>query len=87
MKIVFLNVKRDYFKKFFFPSTIIELDNLDSNIKNSERLAIFKKCILTFIRVSTNSTFDCHCPDGSKLISRLRLDLSHLRFHKFKHNF
>ena len=27
------------------------------------------------------------CPNGLKLITRLRLDLSHLRFHKFKHNF
>ena len=30
---------------------------------------------------------DCHCPDCLKLITKLRLGLSHLRFHKFKHNF
>ena len=57
---------------FFFPSTIIEW---------------IKKCILAFIRPSTNNTLHCHCPDGFKLIARLRLGLSHLPFHKFKHNF
>ena len=82
-----LNVKHDYFKNYFFPSTIIEWNNLDSNIRNSESLAIFKKRILAFIRPSTNSTFHCHCPDSLKLITRLRLGLSHLRFRKFKHNF
>ena len=30
------NVKHDYFKNSFFPSTIIERNSLDSNIKNSE---------------------------------------------------
>ena len=44
------NIKHDYFKKCFFPSTIIEWSNLDSNIRNSESLAIFKKHILDFIR-------------------------------------
>ena len=38
------------------------------------------------MRPSTNSTFHCHCPDNLKLITRLRLHLSHLQFHKFKHN-
>ena len=42
---------------------------------------------LAFIRPSINSTFHCHCPDGLKLITRLKLGLSHLQFHKFKHNF
>ena len=36
---------------------------------------------------SPNSFFDCHSPKGIKLIARLRLGLSHLREHKFKHSF
>ena len=43
--------------------------------------------ILNFIRPSPNSFFDCHCPKGIKLITRLRFRLSHLREHKFKHSF
>ena len=34
-----------------------------------------------------NSIFNCHSPNGIKLITRLRLGLSHLREHKFRHNF
>ena len=42
---------------------------------------------MAFTRPFANSTFHCHCPDGLKLITRLRLGCSHPRFHKFKHNF
>ena len=42
---------------------------------------------MVFIRTAANSTFHCHNPHGSKLIARLRLGLSHLRFHKCNHNF
>ena len=81
------NVKHDYFKNSFFPSTIIEWNNLDSNIRNSGSLALFKKRILAFIRPSANSTFQCCNLKSLKLITRLQLGLSHLRFHKFKHSF
>ena len=67
------NVKHGYFKISFFPSTIIEWNNLDSNIKNSESLALLRKRLLTFIKPSANSTFHCHGSNGVKLITRLRL--------------
>ena len=81
------NVKHDYFKNSFFPSTVIEWNKLDSNIRNSESLALFKKRILAFIRPFANSTFQYHNSNGLKPITRVRLGLSHLRFHKFKHSF
>ena len=86
-KIPAINLKHDFFKNTFFPSTIIEWNKLDRKIKNSESIETFKKRILSFIRPSPNSTFNCHNPKGIKLLSRLRLGLSHLREHKFKHNF
>ena len=43
--------------------------------------------LLKFIRPSGNSVFRCHNPKGIKLLTRLRLGLSHLREHKFKHGF
>ena len=85
--VLLFNIKHDYFKNYFFPSTIIEWNNFDSIIRNSESLVLFKKRILVFIRPSANSTFHCHNPDNLKLITRLGLGLSHLRFHKFKHSF
>ena len=80
-------MKLDFFKNTFFPSTIIEWNKLDWKIKNSQSIETFKKRILSFIRPSPNSTFNCHNPKRIKLLSRLRLGLSHLRGHKFKHNF
>ena len=56
------NVKHDYFEHSSFPSTIIGWNILDSNIRNSESLAILKKRILAIIRPSANSTFHCHSP-------------------------
>ena len=81
------NVKHGYFKNSVFPSTAIEWNKLDSNIKHFETVALFKKRILAFIRPFANSPFQCHNPKGLKLITRLRLGLSHLRFHKFEHSF
>ena len=81
------NVKHDSFKISFLPSTVIEWNKLDSNIRNSESLTLFKKRILSFIRPFANSTFHCQNLKGLKLITRLRIGLSHLQFHKFKHSF
>ena len=86
-KIPAINVKHDFFKNTFFPSTIMEWNKLDWEIKNSESIVTFKKRILSFIRPSASSTFNCHNPTGIKLLWRLRLGLSHLREHKLKHSF
>lgn len=42
---------------------------------------------MAFIRPSGNSTFYCHNPKGLKLITRLRIGLSHPRLHEFKYSF
>ena len=82
-----LNLKHSFFKYYFFPATIIEWNKLDSNICNLDSYSVFKKRILKFIRPSPNSVFECHNPKGIKLLSRIRLALSHLREHKFKQTF
>ena len=80
-------VRHDFFKNSFFPSTAIEWNKIDKNIRKSESLNIFKKSILKFIRPSQNRVYNCHNPTGIKLLTRLRVVLSHLREHKFKHSF
>ena len=75
------------FKIIFFPSTVIEWNKVDKNIRKSESLNIFKKSILKFIRPSQNRVYNYHYPKGIKLLTRLRVGLSHLRKHKFKHSF
>ena len=76
------NDKLPHFKNVFFPSTVINL-----NIRNSKSLTSFKRKVLKFIRPSESSIFLCNNPKGIQLLTRLRLGLSHLRDHKFKHNF
>ena len=82
-----IKAKHNFFMNSFFPSTIIEWNKLDTCLRNSSSHSIFKKSILQFIRPIPNSVFDCHNPQGIKYVTRLRLGLSHLREHKFKHNF
>ena len=86
-KIPLFSGKHNFFINSFFPSTVTEWNNLDLKIRNSKTFSAFKKSILKFIRPSSNSIFSCHSPKGIKLITRLRLGLSHLREHKFRHNF
>ena len=45
------------------------------------------KLILKFIRPDPYSVFNIHDVQGIKLLTRLRLGLSHLKDHKFRHNF
>ena len=66
---------------------MIKWNNLDINIRNSESYGNFENSISRVIRPSKNPIFSCHKPSESKLITRLRLGFSHLRKHKFRHNF
>ena len=82
-----IKVRHNYFKNSFFPSAISEWNKLDLNIRNSASLNTFKNKLLNFIRPCANSIFDIHNPLGIKLLTRLRLGLSHLHEHKFRHCF
>ena len=86
-KITPFHTKHNFFKNSFFPSTVIEWNKLDPNLRSAASLSVFKKNLLKFIRPSPNSVFNCHNCKGIKYLTRLRLCLSHLREHKFKHNF
>ena len=68
--------KRNFFRNSFFPSAVIEWNNLDLKIRNSGTFSAYKKSILKSIRPSSNSIFNCHSPNGIKLITRLRLGVS-----------
>ena len=48
---------------------------------------VFKNSLLKFIRPSPNSLFNVSDSLAIKFLTRLRLSLSHLREHKFDHNF
>ena len=82
-----IKTRSNFFRNSFFPSTVTEWNKLDRNIRNSDFLNIFKLSLLKFVRPVANSVFDIINPYGLKLLTRLRLGLSHLRYHKFRHNF
>ena len=80
-------IRHNFFKNSFFPSTVIEWNNLDPTLRNSKSFVVFKNSILKFIRPSPRNFFNCNNYKGIRLITLLRLGMNHLREHKFKHNF
>ena len=75
--IAMLRTKKKCFKNFFFPSSK----------DNTVSLASFKSNLLKFIRPISNFIHDIHNSKGILLLTKLRLELSYLRDHKFGHNF
>ena len=68
-------------------STIKEWNNLEPHIRKPKSVNNFKSNILKFIRPKPNNVCCCHNTEGIKLLTRLRLGLSYLRDHKYKHSF
>ena len=79
--------QRDCSKYSFFPSTLNEWFKSDDSIRNSESIEIFKSKLLSLIRPVQSNIYSVSDEKDSKLLSHLRLGLSHLNEHKFRHNF
>ena len=62
-------------------------ENLSKFITESPSLGIFKKRYLDFFAVKPNSIFNVHKPTGLKYLTRLSVGFSHLKSHKYNHNF
>ena len=56
-------------------------------IRNIVSVNEFKEIMLSFIRPKENFVFAIHDTKGLKLLTRLRLNFSHLNEHKFRHGF
>ena len=79
--------RTEVFSNSFFPSCIKEWKKLDRGIQQYVSYNQFKISILKLIRPTQNSIFDICGNEGIKLLTRLRLGLSHLNSHKFNHGF
>ena len=79
--------RTENFSNSFFPHCIKEWKKLDHNIKRSDSYVHFRNSVLKSIRPIGNSIFDIFDNEGIKLLTRLRLGLSHLNKHKFNHGF
>ena len=79
------SLSRTKFFKTCFPYCINEWSNLTVEIRNSKSVGAFKKLIKC--EKKENSIFSIYDPLGVKLLTRLRLQFSHLNEHKFRHGF
>ena len=77
----------NFFKNSFFPYCTSEWNKLGPNLRNSTSISKFKEGLLAFIRPKQCHIYDILGPLGLKLLTRLHVNLSHLREHKFHHNF
>ena len=79
--------RTNVFKYSYFPAIIIEWSKLEVTLRKSESLPYFRNALLKVGRPTAKPIYNIHNPIGLKLLTRLRLGLSHLNEHKFKHNF
>ena len=56
-------------------------------MRQSPSASILQKKLFSKIRPTANSTHGIHNPKGIAYLTQLRMGLSKLNFHKFKHNF
>ena len=79
--------RTEKFKSSFYPNSLLEWNRLDPEIRESPSLSIFKKKLLLKIRPVHNSVYGIYNPKGISYLTQVRVGLSKLKYHKFKHNF
>ena len=78
--------RTDAFKYSFFPYSISEWNKLGPDLRNGKSYSRFSKSHLRIGRPSPNNISKIHDSLGLKLLTRLRIGLSHLNEHRFNHN-
>ena len=79
--------RTNLFSDSFFPTAIKEFNKLNYQTTHDLSFQCFRKTLSKSIRPVPNSLFDACNPHGVKLLTRLRVGLSHLREQKFRHGF
>ena len=79
--------RTNLFKYSFFPYTIREWYKLDLQLRNERSFKKLRNILLELGRPTPDLIYGIHRPLGLKLLTRLRLCLSHLNKHRFRHNF
>ena len=60
IKLLYIILNITFPENLFFPSTIIERNKLDPNLRSATSHNVFKTNLLKFIRPSPNTLFSCH---------------------------
>ena len=77
----------DRFSHTYFQNCMREWNQLDESIKISPTISVFKRELMSLIRPKKRSLFGFHDIEGVRLLTRLRVEFSDLREHRFRHNF
>ena len=76
------------FQNTFYPYCgVSHWNNLNEDLRNMTSVSSFKSVLLKFIRPKPNPIYNIHDSVGITFLNRLRVGFSHLREHKFRHNF
>ena len=82
-----IRARTDKFKSSFYPHCLSEWNELKPEIRLASSVAVFKQKLLSVIRPPGKPFYGIHDPKGLSYITQLRVGLSKLNYHKFKHNF
>ena len=75
------------FSNTYFQHCPYEWKQLDLSIQSCQNISNLKRKLIQLVRPPKNSIFNIHDIMGTKLLTRLRIEFSDLRYHKFGHNF
>ena len=78
-----IRTRTEKFKSSFYPNCLAEWNELDHEIRLSPSVAIFKRKLISKIGPPAGSTSEILL----SYLTQLRVGLSKLYFHKFRHNF
>ena len=80
--------RTERYENSFFPYTIKAWNNLDDEAKSKPSVESFKKYVNSnYLRSPGNPTFGIRDSFGIKLLTKIRVNFSDLRDHRFHHNF
>ena len=75
------------YKDSFFPFCCSQWNLLDMQLRELPSISSFKNALARFYRPTPSMVYNVHHPKGMVLLNRLRVGFSHLKEHKFRHNF
>ena len=81
------NKRTARYKIIYFPYCISEWEKLSKEIKSLPSVSQFKNKLLLFIRPLKNSSFGITDIHGIIFLTKLRVEFSDLRYHRFQLNF
>ena len=79
--------RTERYRSSFFPYCIAEWNRLDRSLRELPSSETFKNSLFKPLRSKGNPVFHISDNKGVIFLTRLRVGFSHLREHKFRHNF